>query len=67
MRKLYHLYNENDEITHAAFFEEGEQPENAIYIENMPFVKGIVNPETMEISEGATQEEIENFNNQFLI
>lgn len=62
MEKLYHLYNENFEITHAQFFIEGEQPENAIYIEVNNFIKAKVNPETLEVYEGATPEEIEEAN-----
>ena len=62
MKKLYHLYNEIFEITHAKFFTEGEQPENAIYIENCNFIKPKVNPETLEVYEGATPEEIEEAN-----
>ena len=57
--KLYHLYNENFEITHAQFFVNGEQPENAIYIENCNFIKPKVNPTTFEVYEGATPKEIE--------
>lgn len=59
--KLYHLYNENFEITYAQFFEEGQEPDNAIFIENYSFVKGKLNPETMEIYESATDEEISLF------
>jgi hypothetical protein len=58
MKKIYHLYNENFEITHAQFFIEGEQPENAVYIELNNFIKAMVNPETKEVYEGATAEEI---------
>ena len=57
-RKLYHIYNENFEITHAEYFEEGSQPENAVCIENYSFFKGMVNPTTLEVYEGASQEEI---------
>lgn len=56
--KLYHIYNENFEITSAQFFEEGGQPENAIYIEVMDFIKPMVNPLTKNVYEGATPEEI---------
>lgn len=56
--KLYHLYNENFEITYAQFFEEGQEPDNAIFIENYNFVKGKLNPDTMEIYESATDDEI---------
>lgn len=56
--KLYHLYNENFEIKYAQFFDEGNQPENAIYIENYNFVKGKLNPETLEVYESATEDEI---------
>lgn len=56
--KLYHLYNENFEITHAQFFIEGEQPSNAVYIENCEFIKPILNSQTLEVYEGATPEEI---------
>lgn len=59
--KLYHLYNENFEITYAQFFEEGSQPKNAIYIENYNFVKGKLNPNTMEVYESATEHEISDF------
>lgn len=58
MEKLYYLYNENFEITHAQFFIEGEQPKNAVFIENCNFIKPMVNPETLEVYEGATPEEI---------
>jgi hypothetical protein len=58
MKKLYHLYNENFEITHAQFFIEGQQPSNAVYVENMNFIKPMVNPENLEVYEGATPEEI---------
>lgn len=58
MKKLYHIYNENFEIIHAQFFEEGEQPENAIFIEVMDFIKPMINPQTLEIYEGASPEEI---------
>ena len=60
MKKIYHLYNENFEITHAQIFIEGEQPENAVYIELNNFIKAMVNPETLEVYEGATAEEIAN-------
>jgi hypothetical protein len=60
MKKLYHLYNENFEITHAQIFEEGQQPNNAVYIELMNLIKPKVNPETLEVYEGATTEEIAN-------
>jgi hypothetical protein len=62
MKKLYHLYNENFEITHAEFFIEGEQPSNAIFVENVNFIKTMFNPETNEVFEGATKEEIEQAN-----
>lgn len=58
MEKLYYIYNENFEITHAQFFIEGEQPSNVIYIENCDFIKPKVNSETLEVYEGATPEEI---------
>lgn len=58
MTKLYHIYNENFEITHAQFFEEGEQPSNAIYLENCDFIKPMVNSETLEVYEGAIPEEV---------
>ena len=58
MKKLYHLYNENFEITHAQYFEEGEQPENSIFIENCNFIKPMVSPQTLEVYEGATPEEV---------
>ena len=60
MKKLYHLYNELFEITHAQFFEEGTQPENAVYIEFCNFKKPMFNPTTSEVYEGATPEEIAN-------
>jgi hypothetical protein len=60
MKKIYHLYNENFEITHAQTFEVGKQPANAVYIELMDFIKPMVNPETKEVYEGATPEEIAN-------
>jgi hypothetical protein len=56
--KLYHLYNENFEIKYAQFFDEGKQPKNAIFIENYHFVKGKLNPDTMEVYETATDDEI---------
>lgn len=62
MKKLYHLYNENFEITHAQIFTEGEQPENAVYIELNNFIRPMVNPETFEVYEGATPEEISEAN-----
>lgn len=62
MKKLYHLYNEDLQITHAEFFIEGEQPENAIFIEVMNFIKPMVHPVTLEVYEGATEQEIENHN-----
>lgn len=58
MKKLYHLYNEDFQITHAEFFIEGEQPENAIFIEVMNFIKPMLNPLTLEVYEGATVSEI---------
>ena len=58
MKKLYHLYDENFEITSAQFFEEGEQPTNSIFIETCDFIKPMVNPQTLEVYEGATPEEI---------
>ena len=57
-RKLYHIYNENFEITHAEYLEEGSQPENAVFVENCSFVKPMVNPETLEVYEGATTQYI---------
>jgi hypothetical protein len=60
MKKLYHLYNENFEITHAQIFKEGQQPNNAVYVELMNFIKPMVNTETLEVYEGATPEEIAN-------
>lgn len=62
MKKLYHIYNENFEITHAQFFEEGQQTENAIFIETCNFIKPIVSPQTLEVYEGATPEEIAELN-----
>ena len=59
MKKIYHLYNENYEITHAQIFKEGQQPSNAVYVETMNFLKAMVNPITKEVYEGATPEEIE--------
>ena len=58
MKKLYHLYNSEFEITEAQFFEEGTQPENAVYIEFCNFKKPMFNPTTSEVYEGATPEEI---------
>lgn len=66
MTKLYHIYNENFEITHAQFFEEGEQPSNAVYIENCDFIKPMVNSETLEVYEGATPEENESYNRSLI-
>jgi hypothetical protein len=62
MKKLYHLYNENFEITHAEFFNDGEHPENAVFVEGVNFIKPMFNPETNEVFEGATTEEIEQAN-----
>jgi hypothetical protein len=62
MKKLYHLYNENFEITHAQFFIEGQQPENSLFIENCNFIKPMVNSENFEVYEGATPEEIAELN-----
>jgi len=60
MKTLYHLYNENFEITNAQFFEEGQQPENAVFVEQtIDFVKPKYNPITNEVFEAATTEEIE--------
>lgn len=59
-RKLYHIYNENLEITHAEYFEEGSQPENAVFVENCSFTKPMVNPETLEVYEGASSQDISN-------
>ena len=58
MLKPYHIHNENFEITHAQVFEEGTQPENAVYIEYCDFIKPMFNPETKAVYEGASQEEI---------
>ena len=58
MRKLYHLYNSDFEIIEAQYFEEGSQPENAVYIEFCNFLKPMFNPTTLEVYEGATPEEI---------
>ena len=55
-RKLYHIYNENLEITHAEYLEEGTQPDNSVYVEFCDFIKPMVNPETLEVYEGATAE-----------
>ena len=57
-RKLYHIYNENFEIIHAEYFEEGTKPENAVFIENCSFIEPMVNPETLEVYEGATSQDI---------
>ena len=57
-RKLYHIYNENFEITHAEYFEEGSQPENAVYVENCSFIKPMFNPTTLEVYEGANAQDI---------
>lgn len=62
MKKLYHLFDEEYWITHAEFFTEGEEPDNAVYIENYIFIKGRVNPVTKEVYEAATNEDIENHN-----
>ena len=58
MKKLYHLYNSEFEITEAQFFEEGTQPENAVYIEFCNFKKPMFNPTTSEVYEAATPKEI---------
>ena len=60
--KLYHLYNDDFEITHAQVFEEGIQPENAVYIEYCDFIKPMVNPATLEVYEGAALQVIEEAN-----
>lgn len=57
--KSYHLYNEDLEITHAQYFEEGTQPENSVYVEFCDFIKPMFNPTTKEAYEGASQEEID--------
>lgn len=57
--KLYHIYNEDFEIIKAEHFEEGTQPINSFYIENLNFLKPKVNPETLEVYEGATDQDIE--------
>lgn len=64
MKKLYHIYNENFEITHAEFHIEGQQPENSVFVEVMNFIKPMVNQTTKEVYEGATQEEIAEQENQ---
>lgn len=64
MKLLYHLYNSEYEITHAEFFEEGQQPSNAVFIENNNFVKPKINIETGDIYESANAEEMEFFNLQ---
>ena len=63
-RKLYHIYNENLEITHAEYFEEGTQPENAVFVENCSFIKPMVNPTTLEVYEGATLEDLDEIKNK---
>jgi len=65
--KLYHIYNENFEITHAQFFNEAEQPENAVFIENCDFIKPMVNPQTLEVYEGATPEELQEIQRPILL
>jgi hypothetical protein len=57
---LYHLYNENNFITHAKYYQEGKQPENAIYIVNCNFIKPFFNGS--EVVEGAIEKEIEEAN-----
>lgn len=64
MQKIYHIYNNQTGIIEgAAFFEEGEQPSNSVFVENMPFIKGMVNLDTLEVYEGASLEEIEAIQN----
>lgn len=64
MKKLYHLYNEIFEITHAQFFEENQQPENAVFVETMNFIKPKINIITKEVYEGATTDEILQYENK---
>jgi len=58
MRTLYHLYNLEFKITHAECFNTGEQPKNAVYVENMSFIKPMFNADTLEVYEGAIQEDL---------
>jgi len=58
MKTLYHLYNLDFEITHAEYFNEGEQPKNAVYVENRGFVKPMFNADTLSAYEGATQKNL---------
>lgn len=58
MKTLYHLYNSEFEITHAEYFTLGQQPKNAVYVESFSFTKPMFNADTLEVYEGATQEDV---------
>lgn len=55
----YYLYNEKFEVIGIQEFSKKEIPLNAIPFVDVPFIKLMVNPQTFEIYEGATPEEIE--------
>ncbi len=60
MTQLFLAYNENFEVTNAQMFES----ENTIPFVKNDFIKAKVNPETKELYEGATEEDIIAFNNK---
>lgn len=57
MKKLYHIYNEQKEITHASFFEVGKQPVNSTLKKVNGEIKPMYNDDNDEIYEGATEQE----------
>lgn len=61
----YIILNE-DKTFFSQFFKKGEQPSNAIeYTYTRNFVKPKFNNETMEAYEGATPQEVEDYQDQF--
>jgi hypothetical protein len=59
MKKIYYIYDVNTFfVTNACFFEEGKQPFNAIFQENVDFMKPKFDPISNLIIEGATVEEV---------
>lgn len=58
MKKLYHLYNEKNEVTGAGFYIEGEQPSNSTLSVVNGQIKPMYNPEDDAIYEGASEEDI---------
>jgi hypothetical protein len=57
MKTLYHLYNSEFIIKNAEYFNLGQQPKNAVYVENMSFIKPMFNADTLQVYEGAIQED----------